>query len=125
METSSKFIVPGILFLLTLVFDFWLSRLGKPYNALVFNVHKLIALGAVIFAVLQAYNLLKGAGVQSVVVALVAVCIVCVISLFTTGAFMSIGNLPHAPLLTIHKIALTVLPLAAVSTIYFLIGKPQ
>lgn len=125
METSSKFIVPGILFLLTLVFGFWLSRLGRPYNALVFNVHKLIALGAVIFATIQVYNLLKDTGVQSIVIALVAICILCIISLFATGAFMSIGNLSHAPLLTIHKIALSVLPIAAVSMVYFLAGKLQ
>lgn len=47
------------------------------------------------------------------------------------GAFMSIGNpsagsgqaLPHAPLLTVHKIALTVLPFASAGMVYFLSGS--
>ncbi|MEW6030632.1 MAG: hypothetical protein ACOYZ8_11705 [Chloroflexota bacterium] len=125
METTSKFAAAGVLLVLTLAFGFGLSRLGKPYNGLVFNVHKLAALAAVVLAVIQTWNLLKGAGVQPIAFALVAVCAVCVIALFATGAFMSIGNLPHAPLLTIHKIALTILPFASAGMIYFLTGSPR
>jgi hypothetical protein len=40
-----------------------------------------------------------------VVIALAALCVLCVVTLFATGAFMSIGNLPHAPLLLVHRIA--------------------
>ncbi len=57
METLSKFTLPGILFALTLAFGFWLSHAGKPYNGLLFNVHKLIALGAVVLAVLRLASL--------------------------------------------------------------------
>jgi hypothetical protein len=124
MTMTVKFIIPGILLLLTLAIGFWLSRLGKPYNGLLFNIHKLAALGAVVLAAIQTWNLLKGAGVQPIAFALVAVCVLCVIALFATGAFMSIGNLPHAPLLTVHKIALTILPLSAIGMVYVLVGKP-
>jgi hypothetical protein len=47
METLSKFTLHGILFALTFAFGFGSSRAGKPYNGLLFNAHKLIALGAV------------------------------------------------------------------------------
>jgi hypothetical protein len=30
MELTNRFIIPGILFLLTLAFGFWLSHAGKP-----------------------------------------------------------------------------------------------
>ncbi len=123
METISKFILPGALLLLTCAFGFWLSVLGKPYNEPLFNIHKLVALGAVVFAVIQTYKLLKGANIQFVVIALVAVSVLCIIALFATGALMSIGNLPHAPLLTVHRIALVALPLATISMIYFLSGN--
>jgi hypothetical protein len=123
MELLSKFILTGILLLITLAFGCWMSRLGKPYNGILFNIHKLAALGAVVFAGIQTYNLLKGANVQGIIIGLAAICLLCVIALFATGAFMSIGNLPHAPLLTVHKIALTLLPFAAVSMVYFLSGS--
>lgn len=123
MELTSKYIVPGILFLFTFAFGFLLSRLGKPYNGLVFNLHKLVALAAVVFIVIQTYNQIKGVGIQPVFLVLAAVCILCIIALFATGALMSIGNLPHAPLLTIHKVSLVVLPLAALGMVYVLAGK--
>ncbi|MFQ3632429.1 hypothetical protein [Roseiflexus sp.] len=123
METTSKFILPGALLLLTYAFGFWLSVLGNPYNGALFNIHKLVALGAVVLAVIQTYNLFKGANTQFVVIALAAVSVLCIITLFATSALMSIGNLPHAPLLTVHRIALAALPLATISMVYFLIGS--
>jgi hypothetical protein len=124
METISKFILPGALLLLTYAFGFWLGALGKPYHGLLFNLHKLVALGAVVFAGIQTYNLLKDTNIQFIVIVLAAVCVLCVITLFATGALMSIGNLPHEPLLTIHRIALATLPLAMISMVYLLaVGK--
>ncbi len=44
-----RIIVTGVLFGLTLAFGVWLSQAGKPYNPVLFNIHKLTALAAVIF----------------------------------------------------------------------------
>ncbi len=63
MNTISNFITPGFLFLLTLGFGFWLNRSGKPYNSLLINLHKLIALGAVIVTTREIYKLLPGTGI--------------------------------------------------------------
>ncbi len=41
-------ILPGFLFLIIIGFGLWVSKVGKPYNNLLFYIHKLIALGAVI-----------------------------------------------------------------------------
>jgi ribose/xylose/arabinose/galactoside ABC-type transport system permease subunit len=60
VETLTKFIIPGIIFLLTLVFGIWLSNSSKPYNGILFNIHKLIALVAVIVTTMQIYMILKG-----------------------------------------------------------------
>ncbi len=108
--------------LLVYVFGFWVSTLGKPYHGLLFNLHKLIALGAVILGVIRVSNLLKDANIQFVMIALAAVCVLCIVVLFATGALMSVGRLRHAPLLIIHRIALTALPLAVTSMLYFLTG---
>ncbi len=125
MEAASKFIIPGASLLLTYPLGFWLSALGKPYNGLLFNLHKLVALGAVVVLAIQTYNALRGADVPFVVIALTAVCVLCIIALFTTGALMSAGNLSHEPLLTVHRIALAALPLATIAMAYFIgRGKP-
>ena len=49
--TQSTIISAGIFFLFIILSGFWVSRSGKPYNGLIFNIHKFIGLGAGIFLV--------------------------------------------------------------------------
>jgi hypothetical protein len=120
MSTVSFFITPAILFLLTLGFGFWLSATGKPYNGLLFNVHKLIALAAVILTAIRFYNPLNGAETQALLIVVIALAGVCVVALFVTGALMSIGNPAYSLLRTIHRIAMAVAALAMAATGYLL-----
>jgi chromate transport protein ChrA len=101
----SKFVLPGIAFVLTLAFGFWVSHLGRPYNGLLFNVHKLIALGAVIATIVQLTKVLKNANALVLIIVLLVVAALCVIALFASGAFMSIGNVDYGLMLTVHRIA--------------------
>lgn len=39
----------GIFFLIIFFSGFWLRRAGKPYPGVIFNLHKLIALGTAVF----------------------------------------------------------------------------
>jgi hypothetical protein len=100
-----QFAVPGGLFILTLVFGFWLSRLGKPYNGILFNVHKLIALGAVVVTAIQMVKLLRGMETQALVTVLLVVAALCVIALFVSGALMSAGKQEYKLMLAIHRVA--------------------
>ncbi len=114
MDTFTKFIIPGIAFLLTLVFGFWLSNAGKPYNGILFNIHKLIALGAAILTAVQLFTALKNIDIQVVPILLIVVAVVSVIALFATGALMSMDKMSYQVMLTIHRVAPI---LAAVATV--------
>lgn len=105
MHILYQFAVPGGLFILTLVFGFWLSRLGKPYNGILFNVHKLIALGAVVVTAIQMVKLLRGLETQALVIVLLVVAALCVTALFASGALMSAGKLEYDLMLAIHRVA--------------------
>jgi hypothetical protein len=107
LETLSKFVLPGILFMLTLAFGFWLSRVGKPYNGLLFNIHKLIALGSVVLTGIQLSKTLHAPDL--LLVALLTVSTLCVIALFVSGALMSAEKSDDALLLTIHRVAPVIL----------------
>ena len=98
MDIISKFAFPGIAFLLTLVFGVWLSLSGRPYNSIVFNIHKLIVI-------------------------LIIIAGICVAALFASGGFMSIGNLNQQNMLTIHRIALALVIIASAMTVYLLNGS--
>jgi hypothetical protein len=122
MDTVATFLVPVGAFLMTLVFGVWLSRKGKPYNGLLFNAHKLIALGTVVVTAVRTYYALEGAEVQALLIALIILAGLCVVALFATGALMSLGKLSHALLLTIHRVALFLAAGAMAAAIYFLGG---
>ena len=118
MGTYSKLFIPGIGLLFTLAFGFWLSRRGKPYNGFLFNVHKLIALGTVIITVMQVHKIHNNLNAQ----ALLVVAGICIVALFASDAFLSIGNLDYALMKTIHKIALSLAAVDMAVATYLLLS---
>ncbi len=112
MEMLSKFSLPGILFILTIPFGFLLSQAGKPYNSLLFNIHKLAALGAVVWAAIQIAKMLQQPG--WLLIATLIAAALCIVALFVTGALMSAGQLDYALMLSIHRVAPVVLGTALV-----------
>jgi hypothetical protein len=116
--TASKFILPGIIFLLTLASGVWLSNAGKPYNNAIFTIHKLIALGAVVLAAIQMVKGFKTTGITPVTIGLFITTILAVIALFATGALMSLNKEPYKVWLIIHQIAPGVMGIASAAVLY-------
>ena len=122
MDTLSRFVIPAIVFILTLAFGFGLSRSGRPYNGLLFNIHKLIALAAVVVTVVPLVRSLKSTDLPALTIALLALAALGTMVLFVSGALMSAGKLDHALLHTLHRVALAVLVIALPSAV-FLLGR--
>jgi len=120
MDILFKFSTPTIGFLGTVVFGFWLSKAGKPYNGILFNIHKLIALGVVIITSMMVYEELNTAPAQGLVIGLVVVAGLAVITLFISGAFLSIGNVRYEVVKLIHNVAPLVAVLMMGSAIYLI-----
>jgi hypothetical protein len=120
VNVMTQFTTPVLAFISTLVFGFWLSKVGKPYNGILFNVHKLIALGTVIRVTMQIYGMLKILELQVLFIILMIIAGICVVALFASGAFMSIGNLNYVVMLAVHRVALALGSITIVMLIYFL-----
>ncbi len=120
MEIVSRLLNPTLGFLITVAFGFWLSRLGKPYNGLLFNVHKLVALATVILAGLAVYQVLKVMDVETLIVLLLVLAALSVIALFASGALMSAGKGEYSMLKLVHNISPFILVIAMGTTIYLL-----
>jgi len=120
MELANKFISPGIVFILTVVFGNWLSNAGKPSNGILFNIHKLIALAGAILTVVQFAKIPQRVAPISLVTLLLFLAALCVIALFVNGALMSSGKLDYALMLTIHCAALFVLVITPGLVVYWL-----
>ena len=119
----TKIFTPGIVFILTLLFGFWLSKLGRPYHGMLFNIHKLLALGVVVLTGIQLIKMLKGANSLALLVTLLIVAAACVIALFASGALMSLGKLDYALVLAVHRIAPVVLVIVMALAAYLLERK--
>ena len=122
MDTLSRFSLPAILLILTLAFGFWLSSAGKPYNGILFNLHKLIALGGVIYTGWQFLQWMKTADASLALTILLAVTALCVIALFASGGLLSAAKLDYALMLLIHRLGVGTLVLSLGSVLY-LLGK--
>ena len=88
----ARFYLTAGLLLLIIIFGVWLYRAGKPYNGILFNIHKLVALGAVILTGARLYQLDLFSTFPISVLILIGLASLSVISLFATGAVMSIQS---------------------------------
>lgn len=120
MEILSRLLNPTLGFLVTVVFGFWLSRLGKPYNGLLFNVHKLIALATVILVGMAVYQALKVMDVSALIFLLLVIAALSVIALFASGALMSAGKGEYRVMKLAHNISPFILVIAMGTTVYLL-----
>ncbi len=125
MDTAAKFITPGIIFLLTLAFGVWLSKIGKPLNTVIFTAHKLIALAAVIFTGIAIYGLIKNVQIHLFVIALIIAAGLCVLALFATGTLLSLDIPIQKITLIIHRVAPLLAVICMAMAIYLISGgKP-
>lgn len=123
MEPFSRFFLPGGLLLLTLASGLWLSHIGRPLNVLLFTVHKLIALGAVVTAGIQFARLMKVATPAFGIVFL-AVAVISALALFASGALLSQAKPAAVFMLRIHQIAPVLLVASLLmSVVVFINGK--
>ena len=121
MLSINKFFVPGAALLLTIVSGIILERSGKSLTGVLFNVHKLISLAAVVLFVMQLLKTLKTVDLQSSIILLLVLCAVCVVALIASGGLMSAGKLDIQVMRSIHRIASLVLILG-LSALFYLLG---
>ena len=117
----SRLALTGSLFLLLLASGFWLSHSGKPYSTLIFTIHKLIALAAIIATAVTINHLHKTAELGlAIEIAAVAITALLFLSLLVTGGLLSI--LKPAPMViqTIHHVGPYLAVISAAATFYFM-----
>lgn len=123
MSVASKIIVSGLLIALIIVTGIWLTGLGRPLNTALFTVHKLIALGFVVFTSILVINLLKQTPMTPLVMVFITICALSVIALFATGAILSAEKPLSRLLVTIHAAAPVVMVIASAALFYLLTRK--
>ena len=103
--SKSLFLYPALAFSLTIILGLWLSRLGKPYQQILFNFHKLIALAAVVLVGLQFSKWIKFGEIPPLMNLLMVLIAIMTIILFASGALMSLDKLDYKLMHLLHQIA--------------------
>jgi hypothetical protein len=120
---GTKIIAAAVLAVLTLLTGLWVSRLGKPYNTWVFNLHKLIAVAMIVVIGISVFNLYKTLEPQSILVlAVIAASGLLLISLVVTGGLLSLDISPQISL-RIHQVFPLLALAASAVTLYMLVNN--
>jgi hypothetical protein len=117
----SRLVLTGSLALLTLASGFWLSNSGKPYSTLIFTIHKLIALAAIIATAVTKNHLHKTSELGLVVeVSAIVITALLFLCLLVSGALMSIYKQVPVVIQTIHHVAPYLAVISSAATFYLL-----
>ncbi len=123
---TTKLAAAGFLFLGTVLSGIWVSHLGKPYNTLIFTIHKLIAVATVIPLAVRIYNLYITVDLQTLAALTAsAACGLFFLALIISGALLSLNIPLQGATLRIHQVGpLLALVSATISNYLFAGGNP-
>lgn len=113
-------IATGALFVLTFALGYLLSRSGKPYNPVVFTVHKLAALAALVVLARQAYLVQRAAPLNPLQWTALLLAAACFIAAIATGGLLSVERPAPAIVGRLHQVVPYLTLLASAASIYLL-----
>jgi len=123
MESIQKCIITGSLFILTIAAGIWLHHTGKPFNIIIFTLHKFAAIATTVLVVILIVNLVKKVEINHIIFVLIVLDGLAFLALYITSALLSIGKLTGNIILITHNIA-TILALSITAwNSYFLLKR--
>ena len=104
MSLTLKIIISSILLLLLLVAGIYIHRTGKPYNTMVFTVHKLFTVAVVVLLAIVFVQVFRSAGLSSGQIAILSVMILAIVVLMVSGGMMSLDK-KQIVMLWLHRLS--------------------
>ena len=116
MDTiPTKLIVAGALSVLTLITGVLVSNAGRPLNAALFNVHKIISVVMIVLVIIGVIQLHKASEVKTMLeLGVIVLTIIFFVALVATGGMLSFEREWPAVVLKVHQ----VLPLVSVASAF-------
>ena len=105
--------IAGSLLALAAVSGIVVSRLGRPLSSAGLAVHKLVAAATVVMTVLVVIAIQKSSGIAGTALLMTVLAGVFLLSLFVTGALLSLDRTVSALLLAVHRAASVMAPASA------------
>jgi len=117
-----KLVFTTLLFIFVFISGIMLSKYGRPLNIVLFTIHKVVSLLALILTIIVIYNLLRGVDLKITYCSMILVTSIFFISAIVTGGLLSIERMTNNLILISHKV-LSLLTLISIAvTVYFFIN---
>ncbi len=109
-----------LFFVLIFAIGIWLMKIGKPYNGVLLNAHKLISLAAVVLFGVTVYQISKATGLTSIELTATIVTAIFLLAAVISGGLSSIKAMPLI-FLIIHRVTLSLGTVSVGVTLYLLL----
>jgi len=121
--TQLKVLSAGLCFLFIFLSGFWLSRSGKPYGAILFNVHKLIAVAAFVYLFITVRQVQQVTPLSTVEIAVSMIAGLLFICTVVSGGLVSIDRPMPAGIGLLHKLLPYFTTLSSAAALYLLFTR--
>jgi hypothetical protein len=118
-------VADAILLSIAIALGIVLAFSSRQYGPIVFAVHKITALGAMVITSILCYRYIKAAPVSAIFLVVVAVACISFVLLFASGAVMSTGHGSYRILKAVHVISTVLLTICETGIIVNFTGKFQ
>lgn len=118
-----RVVIVGLSFLFIFLSGFSLSRTGKPYNGLIFTIHKLVGLALGVFLVMTIRQVHQVAPLGPVEITAIVVTALFFATTVTMGSLLSIGKPMPTVISMMNKLFPYPTVLSTVVTLYLLSRK--
>ncbi|TYB94779.1 MAG: hypothetical protein FXF54_05500 [Kosmotoga sp.] len=121
MGITVSITIVGVLLFLTIFFGIWLSNLGRPLNTALFSIHKLVAVGFVVFGFFAIRALTKEIdNIDSILKLFIILAVISTITLFVTGGLLSFDRFANKFTIMVHALSPILTALSVTLVIYIL-----
>jgi hypothetical protein len=121
---TSRLIGTGALFLFVFLSGVWLSNLGKPINVSVMTIHKLIALGTLIFIGATIYQVNQVTPLTTTAIAATVITGIFFVATIIAGGLLSLDK-PVAAMSIVHRVGPFLTVASTIVTMYLVVNHPQ
>ena len=112
----------GLLYIIVFASGYVLTQTAKPYGALLLTLHKLIALGAVVLAVVRLVQASRIAPLEATTIIATVFTGIAIVALFATGAILSLEKPAASAVRLIHHVSPYVALLGTAAVLWFAQG---
>jgi uncharacterized membrane protein YhiD involved in acid resistance len=123
MDYTARAIIIGLSFVLVFLSGLWVSRKGRPLNAGLSTVHKLVSLAAGVFLLVTVYQQGQIAPLNTAEWLAIAVTGVCFAAVVASGGILSSDKPRPTALLRVHQVV-PVLTLISTGVMLYLVLSP-